>query len=529
MLDKFANVEISPEQREFHAQIERANVGLAASSDAATQQAMRLLKTRALLELDLPQKVLPVFKGVSPLSDAETAVLAYALYKTGDITALRALATHESSLGARLALAQAEYRAGSLLTARNLLLELTPLLDEESAEDAGVNVAAVDSLRGILPTDLNEDFDGLFNAACAYTARGDFVNAENALNKCRKFADGEEDAIIVDAQQTVIQLLSGNSTAETAEKLLKLSKNPVFSRAEQLVLRNNALAAQYTSNSLDDVHLALKTFDELPLCFAELNTAQKQGLNRNLLKLLSKAGVKTLKRAKKHAEQYPHDLEPLVLAYNYTQRPSEVRKLAEQGDLAAKLWVDAVNGVQRHVVGKDRVESGSLSGIFQAAERAYSSKTAENSDLESYFRSLPDNELQNAGLAILSTSSDSSSSPSLSSDVLASIDSLVAAKNVDSMLQEALQTTSSSSVSQTRHRNRNKRALPKSFDANKQPDPERWVAKMDRSGSKKKKLGMTQGAGTVDDTLESSIPVKQSTGTVVTSKPRKNAKRRGRK
>ncbi|ODV91448.1 hypothetical protein CANCADRAFT_71127 [Tortispora caseinolytica NRRL Y-17796] len=73
--------------------------------------------------------------------------------------------------------------------------------------------------------------------------------------------------------------------------------------------------------------------------------------------------------------------------------------------------------------------------------------------------------------------------------------------------------------------------LPKNYDPNRQPDPERWLPMRDRSYYKpkrkdrKKVLGATQGAGKVSEDLAVSAVPKAKTSTASVSKKKKKGKR----
>lgn len=515
VVDKIGGLALSPAQEALRAQLTAADVALARGDAGA-----RLEKARTLVELDRFAAVVHLLGDAEARSSAEETCLAYAQYRLGDLDALRAWVSSEAPLGARVALAQAEYRFGSLAAARERLGACLPELSAEDAADAHVNLAAVAALGGVVPRAV-DTFEDCFNAACAYLARGDGARAQHSLARAAALAEEPEDALAVRAQQAVAALfVSKRDTAAAAELNALL---PELAPAAQLVAANNVLAARHSDSSVEAAHAALRTFDALPRVRAELNASQTQIIERNLLKLLARAGVHTLRRARRHAERFPTDLEPLVLAYHYSQPRTVVRQQLARGDRAARLLADAAAGARRATLDTALVP-GSLDMAYAAALRA---TRGEADGVREYFESLTDARLREAGLCVLG-------GEHTAEQLLTAVDGLIGDFDVTAELERALD-AKPVSTSRVHKKKTNKRRLPASFDAAKQPDPERWLAKQDRSGAKKKRAGATQGAaqgamqgatqgGVPESVVESNIPASKTA-----SKPKKKTKKKGRR
>lgn len=168
--------------------------------------------------------------------------------------------------------------------------------------------------------------------------------------------------------------------------------------------------------------------------------------------------------------------------------------------------------------------------------------------LEEIYKKDPSNNTVVAGLFGLSDENISTQLASESAK-LVSIADATAGINVDSLSLSGLEPlikkrsapeSGKSAFSEPKRKNKKPR-LPKDYDADKTPDPERWIPLRDRSTykppknkGKKKVLASTQG-GQADESLAvtSGTSTQSSSGTVATSKSKpknaKKSKKKGRK
>jgi len=495
--------------------LERLQAAKAVLADASASESAKTEALGAqlaeLTELERFAEIAKIANTQSFTEPAHITVVAYALYRLGHLAELRTLAAQNSQIGVQLALAQAEYKSGNLDNARKILQDSRSSVVPEDAADVEVNLSAISALKGEeFDSDQLSTFDASFNAACYWLVRGQPSPALEELRTALSSADEEDDRQSAVLQAAFAHLLK-EEVPQARQLLEQVAETSDLSKSLGLILHNNLASLQY-EGSLVGAHEALKAYDDLNRYESLLNYDQRKVLNRNFVKLRTRAGLAgSTKRALAHTKAYPFDLEPEVVALNYTKSRKDISKL---DTVPAKLWKAANTGKfdQKQFV---KLREADLGGLLLAAEEAQSGK-----DHKSYFESLS-KPFSRAGLALLN--------PEMAEIDQASIDQLVGDIDAAQLAEEVPTTESSSSVKPSRKRKRSgHKKLPADFDPSKQPNPERWLAKEDRSDFKPKK-GKKNSQATQGFAGETAEVHTASQSQVVGAGAKKNKKKKGKK
>ena len=526
VVDKFQNLQITSERLALLDKITEYEEIISSDASESVKNAAKIDKARVLIEIE---KYGSVIKLMNPDSSDEEAVFwAYAQYKMGNIDILREKISKHSPVGARLALAQAEYRFGNIDTALTILTEYSGSKDisEEDADDVLVNLGAIRALGGVVPDENSSRFEDVYNSACAYIARGDFEKALDLLDSAEKLVEDEDDLLNLKLQRATVKAWNNGQGIDELKTYLNENKAASLNdRATPLatIVSNNILAAEFNGGDLYVIHEALKTYDDLDFVSKELNSNQYQILNRNLLKLRAKAGMHTLRAAKKHANRFPSDVEPWVVAQKYNTSYLAFQRFR----ISRGLYCDALNNKKgRNSLIEPNLRKGYMETALAVATLPEYSELAikpEESELVEYFSSLQDDDIREAGLCTVGKGPDVDS-------LFPKIDSLI--DGVEVTIDESVYNTPH--YSSKKRQARNKRARPASFNSEALPDPERWLPKRDRSSyaNKKKKQQQNTQGGVADNVTESSAsPASTSAPTSSSSKPKggKKIKKRGKK
>lgn len=515
-------------------------------------------KLSTLIQLD---RFAAAAKYLDTLDAPFPAEAAYIYYQLGDLKKLRELSSRHGSVAVNLALSQAEYKAGHYDAAAAALQGVT--VSDDEIYDLKVNKSAIFAQSGLL-NGLDEDvpaFERHFNAAYAYLVRSEPVRALDELRKAKTAGSDEEQASIA-LQAAYAYILSGEN--DKALELLKELDDP-------LAAINSLVCNQ--PEEVDDVLKVLKLFDSLP---KNLVASQERVVAGNQLRLQARAGLPVAGKAAKHLAKFQTDLTPSILALNALSSREVSQALARDPANVAAAFVVA----QAHI-SESRVDDAAHSlvnlgramvaanatfapGVLGAITSAYkhlrldstdfvkkvfkssdlagdysgaAAVLAESNDPEAvelakmYFDSLDDNSLEaQAGKCAVAPASASTAD-------LPSIETLIAgvdAEGLDAKGLVALAPHTKVTLQKTARHRSGKRKLPANYDENKQPDPERWLAKQDRSTYKPKKKrgnaaqGATQGAtqGASQTTpAASSGQVATSSASGASKKKKKNKKK----
>lgn len=497
-----------------------------ASSKYSSVDAARLAKLSALTDLDN-------FEDIADFADpsnyaGELSYYSYALYRLGQLEKLRdVVAQHKCpSICSRLALAQAEYKASNLDAALKILEVCASDVHREDDGDMKVNLSAIQALQGT-----NEEggiastsFDETFNRATSLLTRGLSAQALEVLQEANGLAEEDDDRQAVIAQAAYAHLISGNK-----DEAIKLHNSLAILRlplALDLVVQNNQLSSSYEGGDIIEAHKALLHFDDFSKNRSklELNALQRQIIQRNQLKLLAYVGIGSSgRKAKKHQKEYPSDLEPMCVALSISNSSRALRRMANDGHIAAKLCLAALEDKDWTYNAQNSVQTQSDQlGFLAFAVTQVQDGNGE--EVKAYLNNLPSTNLRKAGAELLLPSEE------VSQDLLTSIEQMVDFVDIAN-LKEAIPTTHSAGVatltSRSSRKRTGKRKLPQSFDSEKDPNPERWLAKQDRSDykpKKKKNSQATQGSATVVEDKPLS-----AASQVVGAKPKKKNKKKGKK
>ncbi|PRT54630.1 Signal recognition particle subunit srp72 [Wickerhamiella sorbophila] len=515
-------------------------------------------KLSTLIQLD---RFAAAAKYLATLDASFPAEAAYIYYHLGDLKSLRELASRHDDVAVQLALSQAEYKAGHYNAAAAALQNVQ--VSEDEVYDLEVNKSAIRAQSGLLDghTEDIPAFERHFNAAYAYLVRSEPVRALDELRKAK--AEGsDEDQASVALQAAYAYILSGEN--DKALELLKELDDP-------LAAINSLVCTP--PQEIDDVLKVLKLFDVLP---KNLVASQERVVAGNKLRLQARAGLPLAGKATKHLAKFQTDLTPSILALDalilrevrqtLAREPANVAAafvlaqshIAESRiDDAAHVLVNlgrsmitsnstfapgvlgAITSAYKHLrlnptdVVKKVFKSGDLAGDYSGAAAVM----AESNDPEAvelaklYFDSLEDNSLEaQAGKCAVDPASASTSDLPLIETLISGID----AESLDSKGLVALAPHTKVTLQKSARHRSGKRKLPASFDENRQPDPERWLAKQDRSTYKPKKKrghaaqGATQGA-TQGSTQTTQAPpsgqVATSSASGASKKKKKNKKK----
>lgn len=552
VVNKIADLSVSAEKEAALSKLSQAEADL--NNDSSSSSA-REAKIDALLELDQ-------FKDVAKFANPQTELsyYAYALYRLEKLDELRSTVENAGSsapAAALLALAQAEYKYGSLVSSRKLLEGLqSKLTSSNDLADITVNLSAIDALEGVessrtvaTPT----TFDEFFNQARYFLSRGQAKHALEVLQHANGLALDDEDRQSAISQAVYAHLALGD--LEEAEKLVEnldqQLKSNELANSLKLIVSNNALVVRSRVaakngtfvNDMESSHIALKAFDEnTPKNFELLNSAERQVLSRNELKLSAKVHKRGVESdAKRHLKLYSSDWEPLVVALYHTHSTKTIRKLAaesgEIGEIARAVLDARADSAWSYPSAKDVKQYepgnvGELAAVFDTIQdqKNDSESQTQASELEAYFAKFNDEQIKHAGQHLADPSSVDVSS------LESNIDALISGIDVQKLEEQEyipVRTvdTSSKVASSAPKKRSHKRKLPEGADPEKQPDPERWLAKQDRSGykAKRKKTQATQGGSSAatQGQAEPSSSV-ASSGEVVGAKSKKKKGKKGK-
>lgn len=528
VIEKVASLELDPIRQLAEERLREAQRALDGEDSAkfSSNASARLAKLSALTDLDS-------FEGIVDFANpkaytAELSYYAYALYRLGQLEKLRdAVTQHESpSICSKLALAQAEYNANNLDVAFKLLEVCSSEVLKEDLGDINVNISAIQALQGTNEVGRNssDSFDEAFNKATHLLSRGLSTEALRALQEANGLAEEEEDRQAAIAQAAYAHLIAGNK--EEASKLLNGLSSSRLPLALNLVVENNKLSSSYEGGDIVDAHKALLHFDEFSKKKSklELNATQRQIIQRNQLKLLAHVGISSVgRKAKQHQREFPSDFEPLSVALYKSNSSRGLRRMANNGNLAAKLCLAALEDKSWNYTARNSANLDN--GHLDQLERIVSQVLEGNGEaVKGCLSNLPSSNLNEAGAELLHPTDE------VSDDLLTSIERMVGSVDVK-RLNEKIPKTNSPGVSSlaSRHNRKRtgKRKLPQSFDPERTPDPERWLAKQDRSDfkpKKKKNSQATQGSSAVVEEKFSS-----SKSQVVGAKLKKKSKKKGKK
>lgn len=551
VVNKIADLSVSAEKEAALSKLNQAETDLSSNSSSVSA---REAKIDALLELNQ-------FKDVANFANpqSELSYYAYALYRLERLDDLRnaiSSAGDSAPVAALLALAQAEYKYGSLVSSRNILETLqSKLTNSNDLADITVNLSAIDALEGVessrtlaTPT----TFDEFFNQARYFLSRGQAKNALEVLQHANGLAIDDEDRQSAISQAVYVHLALGD--LEEAEKLVanldQQLKSNELADSLKLIVSNNSLVVRSRAaakngtfvNDLEASHIALKAFDEnTPKNAYALNSAERQVIGRNQLKLQAKVHKQGVESdAKKHLKLYPADWEPLVVALYHTHSTKTIRKLAaetsEIGEIARAVLNARTDSAWSYPTSKNskRFEPGNvgeLAAVFDLIQDQKNDAESQSqaSELEAYFAKFNDEQIKQAGQHLANPSSVEASSLESSIDALIDGVDVQKLEQQEYIPQRTVDTTAKTTSAPKKRSH--KRKLPEGADPNSQPDPERWLAKQDRSGykAKRKKTQATQGgssAATQGQAETSNVPA--SSSEVVGAKSKKKKGKKGK-
>lgn len=472
------------------------------------------------------------------------AEAAYIFYKTGKLEELNGLAdlTQHSNPAVLLALAQTEYKAGNLSAAESLLTEVKK---SDNDEDIDVDLNAIRASRGFSVS--GQDFEAVF--AQAYSSLLDPSAALDGLSKAKQLAsdDIEHNSVLI--QAAYVHAISGR--ADEAKSILDNLDSDLGDKSLDEVVRNNLLALGPACNTALAAQKALLTYDDIDL--STLTAHQASLVSVNKLALQYQAGRRLGSLANKHSVAYPHCLAGQLLALRQAHTVKELRKMFAKDQtnvavalaLATELSQEDRADVILEAAHASSTSSPAFNGLIVAALKlknrvdqiptflrkfpvrdAFSacylaqSPVKEDVALAKEYFSLCQNPSEKLAGQFLTGEAPEQAANSIS-DLVHDIDpESLYNQGVEPFVQRRRILEPTRAI----HKKRSgKRRLPKNYDESKQPNPERWLPKMDRSSYKKKKKGASQGATQGSDRAASPAT------TVVTSAPKKNKKKKGKK
>lgn len=519
-------------------------------------------KLSALIQLDRFAAAGNALRTTPALLERFPAEAAYIFYQLSDLSALRDLsAAHPQNTPVSLALSQAEYRAGHYDAAAAALQNIS--VHDDEIIDLRVNQNAIAAQRGIFDSNAEDipAFERHFNAAYALLARGEPTQALKELRTAKTEAGDDEQASIA-LQAAYAHIIMGDLVK--ARELLAALDDPLAD-VNKLVCN--------PPGDIESELKALRLFDSIP---SNLVASQLKVILGNKLRLQARVGLPVAGKAAKHLNRFATDLTPSVLAAHALTAHELRQEVARNPTNAAAVFALAQTLVNENrleeachlllglgrasIVANADISPGVLGAIAAAHKHLRLDPTelvkkvfatsnlsgdfagaaailAESGDADAieladvYFASCHESSLEaRAGkCAVRPTEASVAGLPSVEA-----LTQGVDAEELESkgLFALASHTKVSLRTDLPRRRRSGKRKLPANYDEAKQPDPERWLAKQDRSSYKPKKKrnaaqGATQGA-TQGSTTSSPAPgqVASTPSSSTASKKKKNKKKK---